>query len=201
MIIGIDVDGVIVDLYSWLEKRMKKYSKNLHGKRVYIKNGKHIYERYGLDRQQDENFWEENIWQYSEDVKTFRDVKKYFNKLKKDGHTLYIVTSRYHAGKENEDGERMRKLIEKSLNGLHYDKIIYTSEMGGKKTACINSGVQILIDDSSWNIEELSPFIDCLLMKTKYNGWLKGNNIICCKNWKEIYKTIQNLSKREGKVE
>jgi len=200
MIIGIDVDGVVVDLYGWLEKRMKNHSKNLFGKKVYFKDGKHVYERYGLNRQQDEEFWEKHIWEYAEKVKPFRDVKKYFNLLKKEGHKLYIVTSRYFAGQDNELGLKMRKLIEKSLYGLNYDKIFYTSESGGKLKVCQDNGIELLIDDSSWNIQDLSPYIKCILFGTKYNKWVKMDNVYRCENWKEIYKYINKL-KTEDEIE
>ena len=197
MNIGIDVDGVMVDLYGWIEKKMKKYSRKLFGRKVYDKNAKHIYERYGLTREQDEEFWAKYIWEYSQNAKLFKGLKKYFKLLSKDGHKLYIITSRYHAGKDTEDGERMRALIEGGLEkaGLVYDKIIYTSESGGKIAACRKYKIDIMIDDSSWNIFDLHKFVFCIVYDSKFNKWIEGENIKHAKDWRGVYSIIKNFKK------
>lgn len=198
MNIGIDIDGVLVDLYGWIKRRMKKYSKRLFGKRVYIKEGKHIYERYGLTREQDEEFWNIYRWDYSENVKTFKGIKRYFDRLRQNGHKLIIITARYHAGEDSVEGERMRSLIENSLkkSGLVYDKIIYTSEDNGKLKACKENNVDVMIDDSSWNILELENEVSCIIYDTQYNKWINSEKVFRARNWKEVYKIINQLSQK-----
>ena len=194
MIIGIDVDGVVLDLYAWLEKRMKKYSKQILGKKVCNKHGRHIYERYGLTKAQDEAFWDLYRWDYSKQVKSFKGLKKYFTILKKQGHELYFITARNCAGKDDEEGREMRRLIEKSLldAGAVYDKIIYTSEDKSKIHACLENKVDVMIDDSTGNILELKDKLFCIIYDHKYNRWLKG--VARAKNWKGVCRVIRSFS-------
>lgn len=194
MIIGIDVDGVVLDLYAWLEKRMKKYSKQILGKKVNNKNARHVYERYGLTKAQDEAFWDLYRWDYSKQVKSFKGLKKYFAILQKQGHELYFITARSRAGKDDEEGREMRRLIEKSLldAGAVYDKIIYTSEDKSKINACLENKVDVMIDDSTGNILELKDKLFCIIYDHKYNRWLKG--VARAKNWKGVCMVIRSFS-------
>ena len=114
-----------------------------------------------------------------------------------------IITSRAFAGKDNEEGKRMRCYVENSLsrNGIVYDKIVYTSELKSKTAAILELGVQVMIDDSVWNLEELSNHVPVICYHQIYNRNFAKENVVRAKNWKEIYKIIENMSKIQKKRE
>ena len=75
MIIGVDVDGVIVDLFKCAKKELKKYSFKVNGKRVYNKKAISFWEMYGMTQEQDVDFWEYFIWEYAEKVKVYNIIR------------------------------------------------------------------------------------------------------------------------------
>ncbi len=204
MIIGIDIDGVLAKLLQGVKGEYKKFSKKCNGRVIIKKDAKSIGEMFGVTREQDSEFFANYTWVYAENIKYYRSAKKYIQKLHNEGHTLYIITARDYAGRNDADGERMRNLIEKSLAkaGIYYDEIFYTSEAKTKLQIINQKGVQVLIDDSYWNIEEISKHIPVICYNQPYNKTYKQEGLRRAKNWKEVYRHIAEMSKnieKEGK--
>ena len=197
MIIGIDIDGVLTDLMKSCKKEYSKFSKLKNGKKVFNKNGKRLAEIFGVSREEDEEFWDGFLWKYSEKSKYYTNASKYLKLLKKDGHKLVIITSRGFAGREDEMGQRMRSNTENSLakNGIVYDQIVYTSETNSKVSASLEIGVDVMIDDSVWNLKELSQHFPCICFDQLYNKAIDMSNVVRAKNWKEVYNIISKMAK------
>lgn len=200
MIIGIDIDGVLTDLMKSCKKEYSKFSKLKNGRKVFNKRGNSLGEIFGVSREEDEEFWDGFLWGYSENGKYYSSAGKYLKRLKEDGHTLVVVTSRAFAGRNDELGQKMRENIEKSFikNGIVYDKTVYTSEMKSKIPAIHEHGAQVMIDDSAWNLKELSQHIPTICFDQLYNRRLKLENMTRAKSWKDVYKIINQMSKMKG---
>lgn len=196
MTIGIDIDGVIVDLLQCAKSELKKYSFKVNGKKVYNKNADSFTKMYGLTEHQDYIFWFDYIWEYAEKVKVYKNASKYLKLIKEDGHQVILITAREFAGRDNEQGKRMRDIVERRLNedGIVYDKIIYTSEVKSKLPTLFDNKVDIMIEDAISNLKDIAPHIPSICYYQKYNKNFKMDNVYKCKNWKEVYNTIKKLS-------
>ena len=198
MISGIDVDGVLTNLYKSVKKEYKKFSKIKNGRCIINKSGRSLSDIFGVSRAEDEEFFEKYMWTYAENSIYYSSASKYLKLLKKAGHTLYIVTARAFAGRDDENGKRMRNLIETSMKkaGIIYDKIFYTSESKSKLPIIKELGIEVFIDDSHWNIEELSKHIPVICFEQIYNRKCEFSGVLRARNWKNVYNCIELLNKK-----
>lgn len=200
MIIGVDIDGVLTNLLKLCKKDFFQFSKKINGKGIFRKQARSLAEIFGVTQEQDYEFWKDYNWVYAENIKYYPTASKYLKKLRERGHKIYIITSREYAGQNSELGQKMRTLIETSLQkeGILYDKIFYTSETKSKKQVIVDNNVDVLIDDSFWNLEEATKLIPAICFDQIYNRDYKNERVERCKNWREIYKTIQKMAKKEN---
>lgn len=202
MIIGVDIDGVLTDLFKLSKKDFLRYSKNIHGKKFLLnkKTATSLREVYGLSKEQDFEFWKDFNWKYAENIKYYCSAVKILKKLRQEGHKIYILTSRLYADKKDKDGEKMRGLIESSLlkAGIVYDQIFYTSETLSKKEVIEANGVEVLIDDSKWNLDLASQVVPCICFGTIYNKAYSNSNVVRCKNWKAVYKALHKMMENKN---
>ncbi len=194
MIIGVDVDGVLTNLYRYVKKRNKVYFKHEKLAEKKKKNNG-LGELLGWSKDQDDRFWADNIFDYSINVKFYKQASKYLQKLKDDGHQIYIITLRYYLGEDSERGKEMEKIFYKSFedNNIVYDKIFALFPVGDKLPTILEKKVDVMIDDSRFNLESISKHVPTICYHTKYNKYLKLDNMTRCKNWKQIYKTIKQM--------
>ena len=198
MIIGIDIDGVLTDMFGYVYKASKKYNKENNIKGEKIKSSLNFNEHFGWSDEQCDKFWDECIWEYSKNVKFYKSASKYIKKLKNDGHEIYIVTKRHFLSDDDEDGTRMKALLSSQLSkyDIYYDKIFAVNRQTTKVTPLIDNKVDIMIDDEVKNIEEISKHIPTICYTTKYNKAYSNQNMYRCKNWRAIYNLISNLSSK-----
>ena len=117
---------------------------------------------------------------------TLKDnVQEILSKLKQEGHQIIFITAR---GKTYSNPYQITKDYLDSYN-IPYDKIVIDS--WDKAIACQNEKIDLFIDDSPKHCKEvLDTGIEVLMMDTKYNK--DYDEFIHVKDWKEIYKYIQN---------
>lgn len=203
MIIGVDIDGVILNLSSYVRKEMSKKFKLERKKLTFNKYRNSIKEQYNLTDKEDFDFWfiDSQLFRYGKKATMKLNANKIIDKLKKQGHQIYIVTSRTFASDDNAYGEKMRKIVEKSLekNKIHYDKLIYTNETDGKVQGCLDNGVEILIDDSPRNLIEVGKYIPVICFSDKTNHNLKMENMTRCNSWKDIFRVINEKNDKTKK--
>ncbi len=197
MVIGIDIDGVITDMYGYVNKARRKFNKENNIKTPKNKSAYLFYEYFGWNRQESDKFWDEIIWDYAQNVKFYKSASKYIKKLREDGHIIYIVTKRHFLSHDNENGKKMQELIIKQFkeNAIQYDKILAVETSKTKVNSILENSVSVMIDDEVRNIEEISHHIPTICYTTKYNKSYKvsNSNMHRCKNWKEIYLYINSL--------
>ena len=95
----------------------------------------------------------------------------------------------------------MRDAVTKWLakNKIYYDEIYYSNETVGKKDLVINNNIDVMIDDSLRNINEISEIVPVFVFKNPSNRKAKGKNKIMVNGWKDIYKIITAMSKTQNK--
>ena len=199
MIIGVDIDGVLTNLYKFVDKKRKEICRKNKIKIVRNKNVLNLREHYGITEEESNKFWMDNIFEYAENVKFYKSASKYLKKLKEDGHTIYLITLREYLGLKDENGQRMKEIVKKTLiqNNITFDKLFALHPIGEKLTTIVNENVDVMIDDGASNLITLSDYIPTICYSTAYNSGLQLNNMIRCKNWREIYKVIKLFDKAQ----
>ena len=197
MRIGIDIDNVISTFNEELLKEFLKRNKELGYSDEINENAAYITK--GMFNWKDgevEKFYNENIERIVNKLNVKSGAKEYIDKLKEDGHSIYIITGRDN-GEHSDPYNNTKKWLDE--NSIYYDKLIltnaYKNSEHGKSEKCIENNVDIMIDDT---VHICRDCIDCgietLLMDTPYNR--KANDIKRVHNWKEIYEYITEYSKQ-----
>ena len=189
MRIGIDIDGVLTDIEQWqLDVGGKFFSK--FNKSVLNKDGYEITKIFNVSDELDSQFWNEYLYEYVTKEPSRKYASEVIKKLKDDGNEIYIVTARYLTDRNNEDGEKMRKIVVNWLaeQKIDYDEIIFSPE--DKKENCKKYNIDIMIEDKVDNINKISSIIPVICFHAGYNKECKGKNIYRVYNWYDIYNLI-----------
>lgn len=189
MIIGVDVDGVLTDVRSFQLTEGEKYFKYP----PLDMNGYSISDMYGVDHEKDRAFWAANVFRYAAIDNAMPGAAEAIKKLREDGDKIYIVTARSYTTEDSEKGERMRAMLSKWLfeHDIGYDKIIYSPE--DKAEICRKSGVQVMVEDYTFNILNVAKYVPAICFDAVYNRDAAGNNVYRCRGWAEVYETIKKL--------
>ena len=198
MRIGIDIDNVISNFNEELLKQYINHDRELRNTGIINKNAEYI--RRGMfDWTEDEeiNFYRNNIERIAKKLQVKDGAKEYIDKIKADGHEIYIIT-----GRENGEYTNPRKMTEDWLinNKIYYDKLILTNAYDNQAKAdeCIKNNIDIMIDDSVRICSGcLEKGITTILMNTPYN---KCADIQRVNNWKEFYEFILNYKPKKINV-
>ncbi|MBO5412797.1 MAG: hypothetical protein J6A29_00550 [Clostridia bacterium] len=193
MRIGIDIDGVIADIERFIVDYGTKYciDNNLS---IEIKPGFYNEsEVFNWTEEQTIKFWNEYIIYYATKYKTRDFATEIVNKLKEEGHEIYIITARNDYGVPKEYIGKMKDMVSHWLkdNDICYDKIIYTE--GSKLPYCVGNYVEVMIEDSPENIKDLSSKIPVLCFDCRYNEKLEGDNITRVYTWYDVYSKIKEM--------
>ena len=199
MKIGIDVDNVISNFNEVLLKEFINHDKELGNSGIpnndnYITRG-----MFSWPDGEARKFYLSNIERVAKSLKPIDGAKEYIDKLKKDGHSIYIITGRDNG--EYSNPYYMTKEWLAKFN-IYYDKLILTEAYKNYKHAktekCIENDIDIMIDDSvNICIDCIENGIQALLMDTPYN---QKTDIPRLYNWAEIYRYISSYKKEKINV-
>ena len=193
MNIGIDIDDTISETFETLLPYSQKYTiEDLKRKSVINLSGdflNHFYIVYvnGWNEQEAITFWEK----YYAEILRKLNIKKFaaesINKLKQQGHKIYIITARWDMRADN-----VRGITEQWLkdNNVEYDELI--TNASDKIKIAKEKAIDIFIDDSFNNCKSIADGTDAkvYLMNTKINEKLNAENIKRVYSWPEIYNLI-----------
>lgn len=189
MNIGIDIDGVLTDLENYIEKKGKEYLK----KDVVNPSGEDIYTKFGLSLEEGEAFWIANYYDYAMNCNFKEKSKEIIDKLHEEGNKIFIVTARRYfptyGFKSEEDYLRSTKETLKK-NGINYDEYIYAPVPKVKEV--IENKIDVMIEDSVKNIEEISKVTKVIIIDAGYNRDINLENTYRAKSWEEVYEIISN---------
>lgn len=196
MRIGIDIDNVISNFNEVLFNEYVKHDKELRNNGVINKN-EYIRGMFDWSEEEENLFYYNNIDRIAKSLNVIEGAKEYIEKLKQDGHIIYIITGRDNG--EYSDPYNMTKDW-LSKNEVYYDKLIFTDTYNKQSKAdeCIENNIDIMIDDSvSLSSNCIDRGIMTLLMDTPYNRY---KDITRVHNWEEIYEFITNYKKEKINV-
>lgn len=190
MRIGIDIDNVISNFNEVLLSEYIKHDKDLRNTGIINENADYI--RRGMfdwTKEEETEFYKNNIERIARNLDIIYGAKEYIDKLKSDGHYIYIITGRdngEYTNPYNMTKEWLRK------HDIYYDELILTDayDSHAKSNICIENNINVMIDDSVRICKDcIRSGINTILMDTPYN---KYANIKRVNNWKEFYEYILN---------
>lgn len=190
MRIGIDIDGVLTDIERFQIDYGSKYCFENNIGEITNPNGYRVFELFGNDKTLNKQFWNQyrEIYGIKEKIRPF--AAEVISKLKKDGNEIYIITARYFTNENSKKGEETRNIVKNWLkdNNVVYDKLIFSGE--NKVHICSENKIDLMIDDSVDNVNNISTIIPVICFDARYNKECKGKNIIRCYSWYDIYAKI-----------
>lgn len=196
--IGIDIDGCLTDVYSWYLRNGFLYAKTI-GKDLINENGYDAMEMYDLTLDEFKDFLDKKLLDYSMNEPARPGASKVLNQLINDGFELYIITARFNADRDDEDGMKMRSIVEKWLekNDIIYTRIIYSSK--SKLAICLENNIDIMIEDKKSTLLEIKEHIPVICFDAPYNRNIDSNNLYRVSNWDEVLKIILNYKNETNK--
>lgn len=190
MNIGIDLDGVVYNSEAMLKCMAEFYDQQLGGKGVINKEELLCQNRYDWTIEQENNFLKLYLLDILKAAPLKPMAKETIDMLKKDGHNLYIITSRGNVFKEE---------IKITQKRLKKDKISVTKEIysaSNKAKLCKELNIDVMIDDYYNNVSSIAnEGIKCLYFRDFVLKFADHKNITEVNNWGEVYRQI-NLMKK-----
>ena len=198
MNIGIDIDGVLLDLERFAIDYGTKFciEENLNLKI----NIQEYWEKlkFSWTEEQENKFWNKYIIKYFKQYQPREFASEIIKKLKKEGNKIYIITARNEEGLPQEEYGKSQEITKTWLNenNIEYDKLIFTPD-SEKLEQCLKNNVEIMIEDSPTNIKNISEKIPVIKYNCSYNENILGKNIITTYSWYQIYDIINKKMKGE----
>ena len=198
MNIGIDIDGVLLDLERFAIDYGTKFciEENLD---IKI-NIQEYWEglKFNWTEEQENKFWNKYIIKYFKQYPPREFASEIIKKLKKEGNKIYIITARNEEGLPPEEYGKSQEITKAWLNenNIEYDKLIFTPD-SEKLEQCLKNNVEIMIEDSPTNIKNISEKIPVIKYNCSYNENILGKNIITTYSWYQIYDIINKKMKGE----
>lgn len=131
MKIGIDIDNVIANFDEALLEEYLKYNKELGYDTPINENASYITRgMFNWPEEEVQFFYTNNIERIASKLKVKSSAQKYIDKLKANGHEIYIIT-----GRDNGEYSNPYDMTKKWLNDneIKYDKLILTNSYKNDK--------------------------------------------------------------------
>lgn len=191
MIIGVDVDGVILDYMNTVRAYAELYDfEELHKNGVVNKHGIKVKERYNWTDEENKNFGDK-YFDYLTTITNFNPLAiEIINRLHDEGNKIYIISNR---GLLSEKAMTLcEELFTKS--NLKVDKYFWKTE--DKLKVIKEHNVDIMIDDSYKVCKETANNnIPTIYFREKDSTEIDSSFIYDVDNWGQIYRTIKTLKK------
>lgn len=189
MRIGIDVDGVLTDVQDYVFEAGAKYAYE-HGYNMtnWKKDEYNTKDMFRWSEEIDDDFWISILDDYSKSEKPKICAPEVVRKLKEMGHSIYIITARYSMTEEDKkEGTQENNLkvwLEK--HDIPYDKLIFAQR---KKKAIIENEIDVMIEDSPYNIADVEDHTKIIVFDNIYNKGVEHRRV---NSWYEVLYIIEN---------
>lgn len=189
MNIGIDIDDTINNLHDILMTKGTEFNKKENLVFDINPNAWHWDEAFGWDDEKATKFLNENIEDSYLSATIKEDAVNIINKLYKDGHKIFIITSRskIHCKNPYEVSEKWLK-----SHNINYNKLI--TDAFDKAKVCEENNIDVFIDDHVDFCEDVSKTKTKVLMfNSPYNQDETRYKRVY--SWEEVYDIILKYKK------
>lgn len=202
MKIGIDIDNTLTEVQEKLNEAAYTYAvslgKNLEGYDKLMQDekndGTEYAKRFQFNYEELKYFLKDIQENITNNAIPRKNAKEVIDKLKNDGHQIYIITGRDNG--DYSDPYNMTVNWLKKYN-IYYDKIFFVNAKNShsKTEVCLENNISIMIDDSKrLCLDMIKHGITTFIIDTPYNKDVDGS--VRVHNWKEIYENIKKYSNR-----
>lgn len=197
MIIGIDVDGVLIDLEGYQLKYGQEYFEKTYNLSVNNPKAYDIKDIFECTKEQREKFWTKYIWKYCLKEPMTMGAAETVKNLRKEGNKIYVVTGRAHTTEKGIVGGIFRWMLKHWLkkNHFQYDKIFFCSETDSstdKYDICLREKVDVLVDDKPENLLALKDKIQVICYPAVWNKEYRELDRYRIDKFEEIKEKILN---------
>lgn len=187
MRIGIDIDGCITNEDEYRRAFMDKYC--LEKGYPYLDDpyGYEIKASWWTHKIEDDyrSLYQETYFRYA--IVRY-GCKEVLNRLKEEGHEIYLITGRYPAFFDTEEGKKTRAITREWLmkNEIPFDKLVFT---GFPKTQYIKAeNVDVMIEDYEGTIRDCVKEFPTYCFDNSYNRGLELENMTRIYSWYDFYR-------------
>ena len=197
MRIGIDIDGVLTNIEQYIMDHMTKYCVENNIEYTVGESNYDYFKTFQITKDQEDSFWDQHLEDYAKYEKARPFASEVIKKLKEEGNEIYIITARWLTNRADEAGKNMRNIVKNWLaeNDIIYDQLVFSkADKERKEQEMIDYKIDVMIEDSPDNIRQLSKVVPIICYHAGYNKDCKGNKIIRCYSWYDIYDKIKKVS-------
>ena len=193
MNIGIDIDDTISETFGTLLPYSQKYTiEDLKREsKIFIDNNctNHFYilNINGWNEKEAVEFWKKYYAEILRKVNIKKFASEIINKLRQEGHKIYLITARWDMDKDNVEEITKQWLKD---NKVEYDGLFLNAN--DKLTIAKENNIDLFIDDSFNNCKTIADNsnIKVYMMNSIVNGNIQDENIKKVFSWPEIYDLI-----------
>lgn len=200
MVIATDADGVLTDMSGFNYLYGEKFFKH----KPTDPNGYTTAEIFGESKSRELLFGMRYFYDYCSRISPRENAPGVCRRLRKNGHSLYVITARKFSTMNNPLGSVSRALFRKWVrkNGLPFKDIFFCSEENTpsqKLQYCRKISADIMIDDKPDIALYLAENgINVLLFDAPYNKEAEHKNITRVYSWRDICRFVKELEGRIG---
>ncbi|MCH5272681.1 MAG: hypothetical protein J1E35_03315 [Lachnospiraceae bacterium] len=201
--IGLDMDGVLVDLQKYQLEKGKRYFRKKFGTLEDLNLNTAAYDIqdiFGCTKKERTSFWNKYIWEYALFFPARESADKMTHKWHKEGRTVDIITSRVYVTRNGMLGWLFRTMVKIWLHTQHiyYDRIKFCSEEGSaadKSKACQEYDIKLMVEDKTDNMEEISKKTTIACFDAYWNSGYEKENVYRVNSFYQIDNLIRELER------
>lgn len=200
MNIGIDIDDTIANSFEEIFADSQKFDIEVANNdgTVYqlgnIQDHNYIETMYNWSEEQCEAFWTQYFTKVVTQAKPRTYAPEVVQKLKQEGNSIYIITSRYEDELYPTVIKDTKEWFDK--NKIPYDKLVINAQ--DKAKACKEHNIDIFIDDSIAHCKSIEKVgIKTFLYTTMMNESVETNGLTRVYSWPQIYQNVRKHANKE----
>ncbi len=195
MNIAFDIDGVLTDIETYQLKVGKKFFKQ---RKIIDERGYSIREIFGCTEKEEYVFWRKNILSYSMKWPARTGCGEMIAKIKEEGNSIFIISSRIKASSKGFVGWLMRRIVYRFFKRFEipYDQIFFCSVQNSaeeKSRLCKDLQIDLIVEDCPENINALKDVTQVICFDSVYNKEIP--NVYHVHNFYEIYEYVNKQNK------
>ena len=197
MNIGVDLDGVLIDIQGFNCRHAPPFFKKKFNREVADESAYDIRDIFKCQENEYMSYWKRYLFIYSVFESAGKNAKKTVRALCNDGHSILIISKRVFTCRKDFMGKLMRIIVRNWLwrNGIRHNEVVFCDNdvPDSKRTACLEKSIDVMIDDEPVNIEAIAPIAKVICFDSSYNRNCEGVNINRAHSWDEVYSLISDM--------
>lgn len=179
------MDNVICDTGKYLIGKIKEYDKLQKRETIKKEKYKTVYEMFGYDLEEKARFDEIYMPIMHKEVPAIKDASTVINRLKQEGHEIYIISYRGRFQYPEYLAVTKQWLTQ---NNIPYDELI--TERWDKGKVCIEKNIDLLIDDEPVHLNQAKNHqVNGFIFDSLFNRY--NQEFTRVYSWEDVYEKLK----------